>query len=173
MEFCRFLKLNKNSLQSPRVLAICDNKAYIPQQILEFVTRHVIPHEDYCAFYHRKFVCHFDEFNNCSHAGTNNGVKSGAAAVLPGHDISSGGKRLHFQGTQLKSSSKTNINFEQKALFGCIVNYEVHNVEQVLETKNFNGYNCQTHLAVNYEHIELFQNNWDAPCQKISSGEKL
>jgi hypothetical protein len=59
-------------LQSPRVLAICDDKEHIPQQILEFVTRHVIRHEDYYAFYHRKFVHHFDEFNNCSHEGTNN-----------------------------------------------------------------------------------------------------
>lgn len=257
-------------LQSPRVLAICDDKEHIPRQILEFVTRHVIPHEDYYAFYHRKFVFHFDEFNNCSHEGTNNGVKSGAVAVLPGHDISSAGKRLHFQGKLrcvelAKSAAKEFISRElwceelhtihdictrgqslivnewamrakyaverctvsigadswnvivmtthreimgsdctevskdweklpipifprvrtvtilssgrlycncaysnkRKALLQCIVNYDEHTAQQIVNTygvTKFNGYNCQTHMAVGYEHIELIHNGCDAPC---------
>ena len=97
-------------------------------------------------------------------------------SYLSGIDIVAG-PLMPTKNSQPKSSSEINIDFEQKTLLGCIVNYEEHNVKQILDTygitKNFNGYNCQTHLAVNYEHIELFQNSWDAPCWKISSREKL
>jgi hypothetical protein len=59
----------------------------------------VLPHEDFFVFFRRKHIRHFDEYNNCSHEGTNYGLKSHAAGVLPGHSIDNAGKRLTYQAT--------------------------------------------------------------------------
>jgi hypothetical protein len=48
------------------------------------------------VFWHQCNIRHYDEFNNCSHEGSNAAMKSHAAAVLPGHSIASAGQHLHF-----------------------------------------------------------------------------
>jgi len=51
------------------------------------------------VFFCRKYICHFDEYNNCSNKGTIYGLKSHAASVLPGHSIHNADKRLTYQAT--------------------------------------------------------------------------
>ena len=86
-------------LSSDTCLSMCGGNNAIRRQIIDFVTRFVLPHEDFFVFFRRKHIRHFDEYNNCSHEGTNYGLKSHAAGVLPGHSIDNAGKRLTYQAT--------------------------------------------------------------------------
>jgi hypothetical protein len=65
--------------------------------MLNFITGHILPHENYYIYWHRKNLWHFDEFNNCSQEGSNVALKSHAAAILLGNSIGSVDQRLHFQ----------------------------------------------------------------------------
>ena len=40
---------------------------------------------------------HFNEYNNCGYEGTNNGLKSHAAPVLPGHNLATSAATTMFQ----------------------------------------------------------------------------
>ncbi len=88
------LKLVKNGfiLGCTQVIVRCmmsvrgENKQN-QSQIIDFMNRFVLPHEDLLVFFNHKNICHFDEYNNCSHDKTNYGLKSHAAGVLPGHSI--------------------------------------------------------------------------------------
>lgn len=84
-------------LSSHTCLSLCGENKEIQRQIIDFVTRFVLPHEDLFVFFRRKHIRHFDEYNNCSHEGTNYGLKSHAAGVLPGHSIDNAGERLTYQ----------------------------------------------------------------------------
>jgi hypothetical protein len=95
-------------LSSHEVLRLCGQNESISMEILNFISRHVLPHEDLYTFWRRNHIQHFDEFNNCSHEGTNFGIKTHAAAVLPGHSIRNAGKRLHLQ-AQLKYAELTKL----------------------------------------------------------------
>jgi hypothetical protein len=44
---------------------------------------------------------HFDEYNNCSHEGTNCGLKSHADGVLLGHSIDYAAKCLTYRHTEI------------------------------------------------------------------------
>jgi hypothetical protein len=43
--------------------------------IFDLYKAYVEVHESFYAFWLRKFICHFDKYNNCSHEGTNGGMK--------------------------------------------------------------------------------------------------
>jgi hypothetical protein len=55
--------------------------------ILDFYKANVEVHKSFYAFWLRKFIRHFDEYNNCSHEGTNSGMKRQAAPFCPLHSI--------------------------------------------------------------------------------------
>jgi len=86
-------------LSSNACLSICGGNKQILNQIIDFLTRFVLPHEDLFVFFKRKKIHQFDEYNNCSHEGTNYGLKSHAAGVLPGHSIDNAAKCLTYQST--------------------------------------------------------------------------
>jgi hypothetical protein len=86
-------------MSSNSFLAKCAGNKEIQNQIVDFVIRYVLPGEDLFVFFRCKHIRHCDEFNNCSHEGTNYGLKSHAAGVLPGHSIDSAGKHLTYQAT--------------------------------------------------------------------------
>jgi len=86
-------------LSSNACLSICGGNKQILNQIIDFLTRFVLPHEDLFVFFKCKKIRHFDEYNNCSHEGTNYGLKSHAAGVLPGHSIDNAAKCLTYQST--------------------------------------------------------------------------
>ena len=67
------------------------------ETILNFLFNHVFVHEEHFVFYPRKRVFHFDEATNSSHEGTNNGIKSHSAAVLPSMDVATSTQNLQFQ----------------------------------------------------------------------------
>ena len=81
-------------MKSSHVISICGSDHNIPEQILDFVMRHCFCMKIVMRFQIYSFHC--DEYNNCSCGGSNNAIKSGAAAVVPGHNPCSSGKRLHF-----------------------------------------------------------------------------
>ena len=55
----------------------------VADQILSFIREHVEPYEAFYCFHKRRHVRHFDTYANPVHEGTNNGVKSAAAPILP------------------------------------------------------------------------------------------
>ena len=59
----------------------------VADQILTFIREHVEPHEAFYCFHLRRHVRHFDTYTNSAHEGTNNGVKSAAAPILPQHSL--------------------------------------------------------------------------------------
>jgi hypothetical protein len=59
----------------------------VSEGITEFVRDNVEPHEANYCFHKRLHVRHFDTYTNCGHEGTNNGLKSSAAPVLPQHSL--------------------------------------------------------------------------------------
>ena len=67
------------------------------ETIFRFLEQHVFVHEDNFVFYRRKNVLHFDETTNSSHEGTNNGLKSHSAAVLPSMDVLTSAQHIQFQ----------------------------------------------------------------------------
>jgi hypothetical protein len=73
--------------------------------ILDFYKANVEVHEFFYAFWRRKFVRHFDEYNNCSHEGTNSGMKRQAAPSRPLHSIQ---KSIDVQIQQASISCATN-----------------------------------------------------------------
>lgn len=74
-----------------------DKQSIQVETILKFLHNHVFVHEMHFIFYPRKNVLHFDETTNSSHEGTNNGIKSHSAAVLPSMDVSTSAQVLQFQ----------------------------------------------------------------------------
>jgi hypothetical protein len=74
--------------------------------ILDFYKEaNVEVHEPFYAFWLRKFIHHFDEYNNCSHEGTNGGMKRHAAFSCPLHSIQ---KSIDVQIQQASISCATN-----------------------------------------------------------------
>ena len=51
--------------------------------VLEFLRGHVEVHEHNYVFYLRKDICHYEEYSNSNHEGTNGGLKYCAGAVIP------------------------------------------------------------------------------------------
>jgi hypothetical protein len=73
--------------------------------ILDFYKANVEVHESFYAFWLRKFIHHFDEYNNCSHEGTKGGMKRQAAPSHPLHSIQ---KSIDVQIQQASISCATN-----------------------------------------------------------------
>jgi len=59
----------------------------VADQIGTFIREHIEPHEAFYCFHKRRHVRHFDTYTNSAHEGTNNGVKSAAAPILPQHSL--------------------------------------------------------------------------------------
>lgn len=68
------------------------------EDIKTFHRSNVDPLEDFFAFFHRKGILHFDTNSSSAHEGTNRGIKSHSAPVLPQHTIEKATKVLSFQG---------------------------------------------------------------------------
>jgi hypothetical protein len=73
--------------------------------ILDFYKANVEVHESFYAFWLWKFIRHFDEYNNCSHEGTNGGMKRQAAPSRLLHSIQ---KLIDVQIQQASISCATN-----------------------------------------------------------------
>ena len=72
-------------LSSPDFLQNANETA--AERIREFIQEHVEPLESFICFYPRRHVRHFDTSTNSGHEGTNNGLKTAAAPVLPQHSL--------------------------------------------------------------------------------------
>ena len=59
----------------------------VADQIGTFIREQVEPHEAFYCFHKRRHLRHFDTYTNLAHEGTNNGVKSAAAPILPQHSL--------------------------------------------------------------------------------------
>jgi hypothetical protein len=103
-----------------------DNQPIQVETILRFLNNHVFVHEDHFIFYPRKKVLHFNESNNSSHEGTNNGAKSHSAAVLPLMDILTSAQVLQFQ---------TDISMKEMDWYSCN-NTVKTNLHALLPTAN-------------------------------------
>lgn len=68
-----------------------------------FFRAHVEPHEDFFAFHRRQLLLHFDTNSNSAHEGTNNGMKTHAAPVLPQHTLAKATQVISFQ-SRLKAA---------------------------------------------------------------------
>ena len=60
---------------------------HVADHIGTFIRENVEPIEAYYCFHSRCNVRHFDTYTNSAHEGTNNGLKSAAAPVLPQHTL--------------------------------------------------------------------------------------
>jgi hypothetical protein len=77
----------------------------VSEGITEFVRDNVEPHESNFCFHKRRHIRHFDTYTNCGHEGTNNGLKSSAAPVLPQHSLDRCASILN-QNAAMKSITK-------------------------------------------------------------------
>jgi hypothetical protein len=73
--------------------------------ILDFYKANVEVHESFYAFWLWKFIHHFNKYNNCSHEGTNSGMKRQATPSCPLHSIQ---KSIDVQIQQASISCATN-----------------------------------------------------------------
>jgi hypothetical protein len=72
---------------SKQVLEVCGGDTMIQNCIAQLITHYVLIYEEQFVFYLHKSLCHFNEYSNCAHMGTNNGAKSHGALLLPSHTI--------------------------------------------------------------------------------------
>jgi hypothetical protein len=73
--------------------------------ILDFYKANVEVHESFYAFWLRKFIRHFDEYNNYSHEGANGGMKRQSTHSCPLYSIQ---KLIDVQIQQASISCATN-----------------------------------------------------------------
>lgn len=59
----------------------------VSDRISTFIRENVEPHESFYCFHKRRHIRHFNTYTNSAHEGTNNGLKSSAAPVLPQHSL--------------------------------------------------------------------------------------
>jgi hypothetical protein len=78
--------------------------------LLGFFKGNVQVHEPYYAYYLRKEKQHFDQYNNCSHEGTNYGMKGHAAPSHPMHSLQ---KSVDVQIAQASIACATNEGYTQ------------------------------------------------------------
>lgn len=83
---------------------LCVASEAVANQILTFIREHVEPHEAFYCFHKRRHVRHFDTYTNSAHEGTNNGVKSSAAPILPQHSLDRSASILN-QNAQIKANA--------------------------------------------------------------------
>ena len=74
------------------------------ERIRAFIQEHVEPLESFICFYTRRHVRHFDTSTNSGHEGTNNGLKTAAAPVLPQHSLDRSASIIN-QNAQIKAAS--------------------------------------------------------------------
>jgi hypothetical protein len=60
---------------------------YHVANLLGFFKANVQVHKPYYAYYLHNDKRHFDQYNNCSHEGTNFGMKKYAAPLIPMHSL--------------------------------------------------------------------------------------
>jgi hypothetical protein len=59
----------------------------VADRIRMFIRDNVEPLETFLCFYRRRNIRHYDTYTNSPHEGTNNGLKAGAAPVMPQHSL--------------------------------------------------------------------------------------
>lgn len=89
-------------LSSPDFLQHANEGA--ADRIRNFIQEHVEPLESFICFYPRRNVRHFDTCTNSGHEGTNNGLKTAAAPVLPQHSLDRSASIMN-QNAQIKAVS--------------------------------------------------------------------
>ena len=57
------------------------------ERIRLFIRDNVEPLETFLCFYRRRDIRHYDTYTNSPHEGTNNGLKAGAAPIMPQHSL--------------------------------------------------------------------------------------
>jgi hypothetical protein len=72
-------------LQSDEALRVLNESNC--RTILDFFRENVEPHEAHFCFYRRIHIRHYDTYTNSAHEGSNHGLKSGAAPVLPQYSL--------------------------------------------------------------------------------------
>jgi hypothetical protein len=90
-------------LSSPAFLDNANEAA--AERIRSFIQENVEPLESFICFYPRRNVRHFDTSTNSGHEGTNNGLKTGAAPVLPQHSLDRSASILNHN-AEIKAASQ-------------------------------------------------------------------
>ena len=83
-------------------------------RIRTFIRENVEPLETFFCFYSRRNVHHFDTYTNSAHEGTNNGLKTSAAPVLPQHLLDTSAAILnhnaHIKATSTSIRTATSVS---------------------------------------------------------------
>ena len=86
-------------LHSKQVRKILSEYPHTETIIVEFVRRRILVHEKRFLFFTRKATLFFDTITNSNHEGTNFGLKSHAASVLPSMSLTTSAMALTMQAT--------------------------------------------------------------------------
>jgi hypothetical protein len=186
-------------LTSHPVRDVVGGRREVIDDIIGFLRRHVLVHDEYFLFYLKKWHRFLDVAHNSAHEGTNSGIKSHAARVVPSQTLLNAAKALSLQG-QLKASSlqwEAGREFSQRKLWSTLPtssflltvaesmlqqNWERHmdyharrvavNLFEVHYSKE-GGSNCEAPVEINRdERIELNDNSDDDDDEK-SDDENL
>ena len=76
------------------------------ENVKNFVTKHIKPHETHFCFYLRLNLRHFEEYTNSIHEGTNRGLKYNSASLGPSTNseraLASMCNKIEISGTKKK-----------------------------------------------------------------------
>ena len=78
----------------------------VAERIRLFIRDNVEPLETFLCFYRRRDIRHYDTYTNSPHEGTNNGLKAGAAPVMPQHSLDRSASILNHN-AQIKATSSS------------------------------------------------------------------
>jgi hypothetical protein len=134
-------------INSQEGLLACDGNLHAQRALDEWVRNHVIIKEHLYLYYPRKYRRYFDVKTSSAHEGTNNGIKTHAAAVRPNQTMANAARNACLQ------SNMKGCQQEARSTFLCTS----HNLWSTLPTANYIVTKAESILSRRFGKLADFQ----------------
>ena len=116
------LRLLEEYISCDAVKKLLDGNTNIISHLKKFIRENVLVYEKHFLHFLRIDTRTLDVAHNSSHEGTNHGMKSCAAAVLPGHNLATAAKHMVVQGviSTKRLEEMSSKEFQQKKLWSVL-----------------------------------------------------